>query len=63
VEAARAAGVLEVAALPDASLEHLKEAALLKKRRALANIVETTGSRDDLLYLEPSRQALAALLS
>jgi coenzyme F420 hydrogenase subunit beta len=63
VEAARAAGFLEVAALPDASLEHLKEAALLKKRRALSNIVETTGSRDDLLYLEPSRQALAALLS
>ena len=62
VEAARAAGVLEVAALPDTSLEHLKEAALLKKKRALSNIAENTGSRDDLLYLEPSRQALAALL-
>jgi coenzyme F420 hydrogenase subunit beta len=63
VEAARAAGVLEVAALPDASLEHLKEAALLKKRRALANVVETTGSRDDLMYLEASREVLGALLA
>ena len=62
VETARTAGVLEVAALPGTSLEHLKEAALLKKKRALSNIAENTGSRDDLLYLEPSRQALAALL-
>jgi coenzyme F420 hydrogenase subunit beta len=63
VEAARAAGALEVAPLPDANLEHLKEAALLKKRRAVSNIVETTGSRDNLLYLEPSRESLKALLS
>jgi coenzyme F420 hydrogenase subunit beta len=63
VEAARAGGALEVAPLPDASLEHLKEAALLKKRRGLSNIVETTGSKEDLLYLEASREALRALLS
>jgi coenzyme F420-reducing hydrogenase beta subunit len=63
VEAARAAAVLEVAPLPDANLAHLKEAALLKKKRGLSNIVETTGSRDSLLYLEASREALRALLS
>ena len=62
VEAARSGGALEVAPLPDANLEHLKEASLLKKRRGLSNIVETTGSRDDLLYLEASREALGALL-
>lgn len=63
VEAARSSGALEVAPLPDANLEHLKEASLLKKRRGLANIVETTGSRDDLLYLEASREALGTLVS
>jgi len=63
VEAARADGALEVAPLPDANLEHLKEAAVLKKTRGLSNIIETTGSRDNLLYLQPSRRALEALLS
>lgn len=63
VEAARSGGALEVAPLPDANLEHLKEAALLKKRRGLSNIVEISGSRDDLLYLEASRGALGPLLS
>jgi len=63
VKAARAGGVLEVAPLPDANVEHLKEAALIKKRRGLSNIVETTGSKEDLLYLEASREALRALLS
>jgi coenzyme F420 hydrogenase subunit beta len=62
VEAARSGGALEVKPLPDANLEHLKEASLLKKRRGLANIFETTGSRDDLLYLEASREALGAWL-
>jgi coenzyme F420 hydrogenase subunit beta len=63
VEAARAGGALEVEPLPDANLAHLKEAALLKKRRGLSNIVEATGSKEDLLYLEASREALRALLS
>jgi coenzyme F420 hydrogenase subunit beta len=63
VEAARAGGILETAPLPDTNLEHLKEAALLKKRRGLSNVVEKSGSKDDLLYLEPSREALRTLLS
>jgi len=63
VEAARAGGALEVEPLPDANLAHLKEAALLKKKRGLSNIVEASGSKDDLLYLEASREALRALLS
>jgi coenzyme F420 hydrogenase subunit beta len=63
VEAACAAGALEVQPLPDASLAHLKEAALLKKKRGLSNIVEVSGSKDDLLYLEASREALRAPLS
>jgi coenzyme F420 hydrogenase subunit beta len=62
VEAARAAGALEVAALPDENLQHLKEASVLKKKRGLANIVEMTGSREDLHYLNPSREIVETLL-
>lgn len=51
VERARAGGKLETAALPSENLAHLKEAALLKKVRALQHIVERTGSKSDLLYL------------
>jgi coenzyme F420 hydrogenase subunit beta len=63
VEAARAGGALEVKPLPDANLAHLKEASLAKKRRGLSNIIDTTGSKADLLYLEASREALRPLLS
>ena len=63
VEAARAEGVLETASLPEASLQHVKEASLLKKKRALSNIAETTGSRENLLYLEASREVLETFLS
>lgn len=42
---------IQVREIPAANLVHLKEAALLKKKRALENIVKRTGKRDDLLYL------------
>jgi coenzyme F420 hydrogenase subunit beta len=63
VKEACESGAIEVKPLPDANLAHLKEASLGKKKRGLSSIVEATGSNDDLLYLEPSREALAALLS
>lgn len=63
VDAARAAGVLETDALPDANLGHLKGASLGKRRRALANIRQTTGSDDDLLYLELSEDTRGRLLA
>ncbi len=62
VERARTAGAIETAPLPVANVAHLREAALIKKRRALANIAEAAGG-DGLLYLEPSRAALAPLLA
>jgi coenzyme F420 hydrogenase subunit beta len=62
VKAAVAAGAIETAPLSQGQLEHLEEAALLKRKRALQNIVDRTGSAEDLLYLEPSREALAGLL-
>ena len=63
VNAAVSSGALETAALPEENLEHLKQAALTKKKRALANIVGRTGNQDDLLYLNLSRKALERLLA
>ena len=63
VDAAVARGALETATLPEENLEHLKQAALTKKKRALGNIVDRTGSSEDLLYLKLSRKALERLLA
>jgi len=62
VEAARAAGVIETDALPDESLSHLRSASLGKRRRALANIRQLSGSDDDLLCLELSAEMRRRLL-
>jgi len=61
LEEARRAKAIEVGQLPQANLDHLKEAALLKKRRALENIVKRTGSRENWLYLR-GVNSLRALL-
>jgi len=63
VEAARAKGVIETDPLPEQNLAHLKEASLAKKKRGLEKIVETTGSDEDLLYLELTSEAVKRLLS
>jgi len=63
VEAARAKGVIETAPLPEQNLAHLKEASLLKKKRGLKKIIETTGSDEDLLYLKLASEAVKGLLS
>jgi coenzyme F420 hydrogenase subunit beta len=63
VEAARAKGVIETAPLPEENLAHLKEASLLKKKRGLKKVVETTGSDEDLLYLKLASEAAKGLLA
>jgi coenzyme F420 hydrogenase subunit beta len=52
---------IQVREIPMANLVHLKEAALLKKKRALENIVKRTGKRDDLLYLRGCDSLLSLL--
>lgn len=59
---AQAKGVIETAPLPIENLEHLKEASLLKKKRALENIVRRTGSIGDLLYLTLPKETVANFL-
>ena len=61
LEGARKAGMIEVTEVPRANLKHLQEASLLKKKRALENIVKRTGSKDNLLYLKGA-EALRSLL-
>jgi len=62
VEAARAQGVIEADALPQENLNHLKGASLGKRKRALSNIVNLSGSEDDLLYLSLSEDTRRKLL-
>jgi len=51
MEAAREKGILETQALPEQRLAHLKTVALNRKKTALKNITEKTGSKKDLLYV------------
>ena len=62
LQAARDRGLVETADLPEHNLEHLKEASLLKKKRALKNIIQKSGTRDDLLYLLADPAVLEPLL-
>ena len=63
LEAAKGKGKLEIDALPAENLDHLKEASLTKKKRALNAIVERTGDRSDLLYVGLSSSVSEKLLS
>ena len=51
MERAKKKGKLQVDELPSANLAHLKEAALLKKKRALGEIIKRSGDKKNLLYV------------
>ncbi|HUN54725.1 MAG TPA: Coenzyme F420 hydrogenase/dehydrogenase, beta subunit C-terminal domain [Smithella sp.] len=52
VELAVRRGVLDVREAPAENLKELKDAAVNKKNNALKNIIEKSGSRNNLLYLD-----------
>jgi len=62
MEMARAKGKLEVDVLPSPNRAHLKEAAQLKKRRALEKITARSGDRKNLLYLGLREEVVNRLL-
>lgn len=62
LKAAEAKGVIEIDTLPSQNLSHLKEASLLKKKRALRNIVNKTGSVNDFSYLKVKGNRVKQLL-
>ena len=51
METAKKKKRLEIDKLPAQNLTHLKEAALLKKKRALTEIIKRSGNKNNLLYL------------
>ena len=59
---ARDKGKLEVDVLPPQNLAHLKEASLLKKKRALAEIINKSGDKSNLLYLGLPKDVVDNLL-
>jgi len=63
IETARKKRKLQIDELPASNLEHLKEAALLKKKRALNEIVKRSGDKNNLLYLGLSPQLTKKLLA
>ena len=63
IEMAKARGKLETDGLPQENLAHLKEAALLKKKRALKEIIKRSGDKKDLLYLGLSQRLADKLLA
>jgi len=62
MEQAEAKKILEIGQLPAQNLAHLKEAALLKKKRALKKIIKKTGDKNKLLYLSMSERVVDRLL-
>ena len=63
MEIARAKGKLETDSLPPQNLAHLKEAALLKKKRALQEIINRSGDQKNLIYLGLSESVVDKLLA
>jgi coenzyme F420 hydrogenase subunit beta len=63
IDAAKKKGRLEVDALPAQNLTHLKEASMLKKTRALKEIIKRTGDKNNLLYLGMAQDVRDKLLA
>jgi len=63
IAVAKKKGKLEIKKLPAQSLKHLKEAAMQKKTRAMKEIVNKTGDKNDLLYLGMSKGLKDRLLA
>jgi coenzyme F420 hydrogenase subunit beta len=63
IEMAKKQGKLEIDTLPAENLAHLKEAALNKKKRALGEIINRTGNKKNLLYLDLTPSLVNKLLA
>jgi coenzyme F420 hydrogenase subunit beta len=51
--------IIEIQALPEKRIKHLKSVALNRKRAAVKKITEKTGSEKDLLYLGGLSESIA----
>ena len=62
IDAAVEKGIIETRDIPEQNLTRLKAASLNKKKRALKNIIQKTGTSDDLLYLKARAEMIEPLL-
>lgn len=62
IEIAKKKGMLEIQPLPEENLTHLKQAALIKLKKAIRKITERTGSEQDFGYLKVRAEVAEALL-
>jgi coenzyme F420 hydrogenase subunit beta len=62
VEGAEKKGMIEIREMPKENLSRLEGAAMNKKKRALKNILEKTGSVDDLLFFKVQTERIKPLL-
>jgi len=56
-------GLIETREIPKNNLDRLNRAAFEKKKRAIKNLIQKTGSRDDLLYLNVQPEIVQQLTS
>jgi coenzyme F420 hydrogenase subunit beta len=63
VEGAEKKGLIEIREMPKENLSHLERAAVNKKKKALKNILQKTGSLDDLLYIKAQLERIKPLLA
>jgi len=62
MEMAKKKGKLQIDKLPSANLAHLKEASLLKKKRALNEIIKRSGDSNNLIYVGLSTKLTEKIL-
>ena len=61
IERSRTKGILEFRDVPEGNLEKLKKASMNKKRMAVKNLTEKSGSPNDLLYLNRNDAVFSTL--
>ena len=62
MEGAERKGLIETREMPKENLSRLETASYNKKKKALKNIIQKTGHKDDLLYLNVQTEAVEKLL-
>jgi coenzyme F420 hydrogenase subunit beta len=63
IESVLRKGLIRKAPLPEAIQSHLMEASTLKRKRAIKNLIERTGNRQDLLYIKLRQEVVEKILS
>jgi len=62
IELAKKGRVLEFRSVPEGNFDKLKQAAMEKKKRAVVNLIEKSGSNRDLIYLDCKDPVLSTFL-